>query len=59
MENNWEIHFEINKSQYKSKYHWEKYKYLIFKDLKYKYKDKYTNTQNGKHKYDIFWIFGV
>ena len=30
MKNNWEIYFEINKSQYKSKYHWEKYKYLIF-----------------------------
>ena len=30
----------------------------FFKDPKYKYKDKYTNTQNGKHKYDIFGYLG-
>ena len=26
----------------------------FFKDPKYKYKDKYTDIQNGKRKYDIF-----
>ena len=31
----------------------------LFKDPKYKYNDKYANSQNGKHKYDNFWVFGV
>ena len=30
-----------------------------FKDPKYKYNDKYANSQNDKHKYDNFWVFGV
>ena len=31
----------------------------LFKDPKYKYNDKYANSQNDKHKYDNFMVFGV
>ena len=32
---------------------------FLFKDPKYKYNDKYANSQNDKHKYDNFMVFGV
>ena len=31
----------------------------LFKDPKYKYMDNHANSQNGKHKHNKFWVFGV